>query len=197
MQMDLFFVPEQRPAVQLCEHPSAGYAPRTWENARRADVTVAFAVDYTTAGERLTHRAAGERYIAIPFGGDAPAAAIHLAQFLAQRGATTLNVAGNGLATLVRHKVTQAQANRWVYEVLRRVHARRPLAHIRSGGQTGIDTSGLVAGIALGVPVTGLFPKGYRQRLANQQDVLRDPATLEAELYREADALRFHTQENQ
>lgn len=42
----------------------------------------------------------------------------------------------------------------------KRVHERIGLTHVRSGGQTGVDTAGLVAGMALGIPVTGLYPRG-------------------------------------
>lgn len=45
--------------LTILEHKSSSYAPRTYENAAKADVTIAIAVDYNTAGERLTHKAAG------------------------------------------------------------------------------------------------------------------------------------------
>lgn len=54
------------PKIEILEHPSSSYAPRTWANAANSDVTIAMAVDYSTAGERLTHKAAGKRYLALP-----------------------------------------------------------------------------------------------------------------------------------
>lgn len=192
MQLDFFSEPKPAaPAIELLEHAVANYAPRTGENARGADVTVAFAVDYSTAGEKLTHRVAGQRYVAVPYGSDPVEAARQLTRFLRSKGGTSLNVAGNGIYTLTKVGVTQAAANQWVFEVLRQVHADVGLTHVRSGGQTGIDTAGLVAGIALKVPVTGLYPKGFRQRRADQVDVERSVEDLLREL--NAAVTRLHS----
>jgi len=190
MQMD-FFAQEAppAPALQLQAHASGDYGPRTGENARGADVTVAFAVDFETAGERLTHRVAGPRYVGIALGSNVPKAADQLSAFMAKRNARSLNIAGNGIYTLATQGISQAEVNRWVFEVLSLVHKTRALTFIRSGGQTGVDTAGLVAGLALGVPVLGLYPKGFRRRLRNQQDVESSPQDLEAELRTAADAL--------
>lgn len=190
MQQDLFSEPSSERAVELVEHSSSNYNPRTGENARKADVTVAFAVDYTTAGERLTHNVAGKKYVAVPYGADIEASASKLVSFMRSVNGRTLNVAGNGIYTLSKHRVSQDAANRWVLAVLERVHAQVGLLAIRSGGQTGIDTAGLVAGLVLGVPVTGLYPKGFRQRLANQTDVERTADELLSELESMAAALK-------
>lgn len=192
MQLDFFSAPPSAPThtLQLLEHVSSDYAPRTGENARGADVTVAFAVDFTTAGERLTHRVSKPRYVGIDYGSNVEEAARALCEFLRKCNGRSLNVAGNGIYTLTKSGVTQAQANQWVYDVLSRVHAIIPLQAIRSGGQTGIDVAGLVAALALGIPATGLWPKGFRQRLANQKDVLRTPEELHVELTAAAAAIR-------
>lgn len=177
------------PALSLYEHADYSYVPRTKENAQGADVTVAFAVDYSTAGERLTAREAGKRYIKIPFGTDALQAADQLAAFLIEREGDSLNVAGNGIYTFAEHGINQARVNRWVFEVLAQVSAKVKLSYIRSGGQTGADQAGLVASLALGIPAVGLYPHGYRRRLANGQDVRSNPVALEAELRAEVAGL--------
>jgi hypothetical protein len=185
MQLEFFSEPAKPiPPVQLLEHASPEYAPRTGENARGADITVAFATDFTTAGERLTRQLAGKRrYLAIPYGIDANEAAAMLATFMRERDAHSLNVAGNGAYTLAPLGATQERVNQWVFDVLKRVHAKVALTHVRSGGQTGIDTAGLVAGLALGVPITGLYPRGFRQRLANRQDITNTAEALEVALH--------------
>ena len=190
MQMDFFSERKPVTALELVQHSSSSYAPRTGENARGADVTVAFAVDFNTAGERLTHKVAGVKYVGVPYGSDVQEAAAKLTTFMRRMNARTLNVAGNGVYTLMRHKVTQEAANRWVLDVLTRVHADIEFLAIRSGGQTGIDTAGLVAGICLGVPSTGLYPKGFLQRLADQRDVTRTAEDLKTELMAMAAALK-------
>ena len=53
----------KQPLLRIEQHDSGRYAPRTWENAKSADITVAFASDFTTRGEQLTLRAAGEAYV--------------------------------------------------------------------------------------------------------------------------------------
>ena len=164
---------EKREAVTLEAHASSEYKPRTLANAKGADVTVAFAVDFETAGERLTRKAAADHYVAIKYGIDVDEAARKLSDYMWRKNALTVNVAGNGIGTLAQAGIVQQEANRWVYEVLRRAHATRTIGSIRSGGQTGIDVAGLVAGIALGIPVTGLFPAGFRQRNERHVDFTR------------------------
>ena len=51
--------------MKIVEHESAQYKPRTVHNAHTADLTVAFAEDFNSAGEKLTKREAGDRYVAI------------------------------------------------------------------------------------------------------------------------------------
>ena len=182
MQFDFFNDAPDLPPITLEAHALRDYGPRTGVNARAADTTVAFATDFTTHGERLTKKVAGSTYVDIPFGSDVQSAADRLIRFMKARGAVKLNVAGNGIYTLKLSKVSQALANQWVYEVLKQVHAAVRLVNIRSGGQTGVDEAGLVAGLALGVPVIGLYPAGFRQRLESGVDVDADPAELLARI---------------
>ncbi|MBC8739763.1 hypothetical protein F6X40_23915 [Paraburkholderia sp. UCT31] len=181
---------EKREAVTLEAHASSEYKPRTLANANGADVTVAFAVDFETAGERLTRKAAGDRYVAISYGMNVDDAARKLSDYMWRKNALTLNVAGNGIATLAKKGITQHMANRWVYDVLRHAHATRTIGSIRSGGQTGIDVAGLAAGMALGIPVAGLFPAGFRQRNEHHVDFTRTRDEVLEELQDYAELLR-------
>ncbi|HDR9105386.1 TPA: DUF4326 domain-containing protein [Burkholderia vietnamiensis] len=177
--------------LRLQAHESYSYVPRTKENAYEADITVAFAVDFGTAGERLTKREAGHRYVGIPFGSDVEAAARKLAKSLAHLPgeSRTLNVAGNGIYTLAEHGLDQARVNQWVFDVLSRVVEQVTLSLIRSGGQTGIDQAGLVAALALGIPALGHYPKSFRRRNAQGNEVTATAAAIRAELEAEAKAL--------
>ena len=186
MQLDMFSDPgvfNGTPSLTLLEDMSPEYKPRTLKNAREADVTVAFAVDFATAGERLTHRAAGPRYVGIPYGRPVREAATQLEAFLKQKQARSLNVAGNGIYTLNLRRVSQREANQWVYDVLKLATSAVGLRAIRSGGQTGIDTAGLVAALALGIPATGLYPKGFKTRGLDMRDVSNEATTLELMLH--------------
>ncbi|WP_063805088.1 DUF4326 domain-containing protein [Burkholderia ubonensis] len=178
------------PALRLQAHHDYSYVPRTSDNALGADVTVAFAKDFGTAGEKLTKRQAGFRYIGIPFGGDVATAAEALSEFLIARGGTTLNVAGNGIYTMAEHGVNQERCNQWVFDVLARVAAKVKLALIRSGGQTGIDQAGLVAALALGIPALGHYPKNFRRRNAQGKEVTATAAAIRAELETQAAVLK-------
>lgn len=151
-------------------HTSSRYSPRTYANAHGADLTVAVAVDFTTAGERLTHKAARGKYLAIQLQGDPVAAARNLYAEMRRRNGRTLNVAGNGIYTLSRHGWDQEQVNEWIHAMLAKVAAHWPLTLVRSGGQTGVDIAGVAAAHALGLDALALLPAGYIQRYGDQVD---------------------------
>ncbi len=56
-------------ALTLLEHSSSGYVGRTFANATSADLTLAFACDFTTAGEKLTARSAASRLVRLRLSG--------------------------------------------------------------------------------------------------------------------------------
>ncbi|HGO9799636.1 TPA: hypothetical protein ACLEB8_004824 [Pseudomonas aeruginosa] len=168
--------------LRIEQHESNRYPPRTWVNATSADLTVAIAVDFTTKGEQLTKRAAGDSFIALPLQGDPIEAARSLWKALRQRDARTLNIAGNGISTMAKHGWTQEQINAWVYQVISTVHQHHPISFIRSGGQTGADVAGLVAAYALGIDCLGLYPKRFLQRSIDNVDVRRSAEVIEAEI---------------
>lgn len=184
--------------LRLQAHTEYSYVPRTGENARGADVTVAFAVDFNSAGEKLTKREAGARYIAINYGIDPAAAAELLCQFMVQRKGSSLNVAGNGIYTMSERGITQAKANQWVFDVLSLVMRKVKLTFLRSGGQTGIDQAGLVAAVALGISALGLYPKSFRRRDVKGVEIHSSEQRMREEILLQASELviprkrRFH-----
>jgi len=157
--------------VTYRETSSPRYHDRTVLNAMWADLTVAFAVDFSTAGERLTRKAAGEKYLAVNLpssgklchDGDTIRKA---AEFIQRRmegsEAFRLNVAGNGLETLLGTGITQADADHFVKEVLgQALGLGMKVSEIRSGGQSGIDESGVKAAVSYGIPAGITFPRGW------------------------------------
>ncbi len=170
------------PMLTLKQHPIPGYRARTLVNAESADLTVAFASDFGTAGERLTHKAAGKRYIAIPLTTPAEEAGMILAASLRKHGASTLNVAGNGIYTLSQHGWTQESVNLWIYLAVRAACQAVPIQLMRSGGQTGADLAGLVAACELSIPALGYFPKGFLQRGLDQVDRARTPFEIQQQI---------------
>lgn len=168
------------PALLIKESDSSNYQERTVENAQSACLTVAFAVDFESAGEKLTARAAGKRYLAIPFGLNPQEAAKRLLERCQVDGVKVLNIAGNSAHTFAQNEkpLNQMQINQWVYQVLRAVCSKHKFQYIRSGGQTGVDIAGTISAYRLKVPTLALFPKGFRQRLADGRDVLQEPSRL-------------------
>ena len=186
--------------VTLVEHSSSSYSPRTYDNAHLSDLTIAFALDFSTAGERCTLKAAGNKYVAVPLTWNAERSAQHIGKHIFESGAKRLNIAGNGIYTLGHYGYTQQVTNQKVYDVLKLVLKSHEILEIRSGGQTGVDLSALVAGMALKVKSIGLFPKGFRQRLDDGVDYSRDPDAIYNELVsfiyeltREGDNLEHNT----
>ncbi len=166
----------------VSEHASAQYAPRTWHNAQAADATVAFAVRFDTAGERLTRRAAADRYLHAELAADPDTVATELIVGLRQRGARSINVAGNGMQRLAAAGWSQQRANEWVYAVLQRVHSEIGLCRIVCGGQTGVDLAGAAAGVALGIRTEVMMPKGFLQRSASGVDYTQGRADVERQI---------------
>lgn len=156
--------------LTIVEHSSPHYSPRTWHNATTADLTVAFAVDFTTAGEKLTRKAAGTNFVAIPLETDVMQAADMLLHAFTSRNGKVLNIAGNGIRTLAKHGWSQDRANTYLLSVLAYVKSSASIVQVQSGGQTGIDMAGAIAGIALDIPTVITMPKGLIQRYEDGVD---------------------------
>lgn len=153
------------------EHKSASYAPRTYHNATTADLTVAFAVDFTTAGEKLTKKAANNKYIAIDTNMEPIEAARELYKACRKFDVKVLNVAGNGIYTYYKKGHDQQSVNHYVYDVISLVNQHWPLKGIISGGQSGVDLAGGVVAKYLGIPCEMTYPKGFKMRFEDGRDV--------------------------
>jgi hypothetical protein len=148
------------------EDKSDKYPPRTYYNAKSGDVTVAFAVDLTTAGEKLTHKAAGDKYIGfqITKQSDPIEIARQLFKVMRNKNAKTLNIAGNGIYTLSKHGWSQEDINEFVLNVVGKVHEFWRIEKIFTGGQTGVDLAGAVVADFLNINAEITLPKGFKQR---------------------------------
>lgn len=153
------------------EHKSESYAARTYHNASQG-VTLAIATDFNTAGEKLTHKAAKGKIIQIEYPNKLddlyPARALY--SMLKKYDCHVVNVAGNGIYTLQKKGVTQEEVNQYVYDILKLVNQHWPITQVVSGGQTGMDLAGLVAGCALGIEAIGTWPKGFKMRFEDGKD---------------------------
>lgn len=153
------------------EHKSASYAPRTYHNAHSADLTVAIACDFNTAGERLTKKAAGEKYIHFDLKSDPVECARVLYARMKRDNVKSLNLAGNGIHTCVKHGFNQEQVNVFLLQMLTPIHEHIGIEHLYSGGQTGLDIATGVCSVVMDIPCTMTLPKGYKMRFEDGKDV--------------------------
>lgn len=164
--------------IKFEEDQYYGYKERTIKNAS-ADVTIAIAIDFNTAGERLTKNAVvNQKNLYVP---------IHIKKLLnsveetvrtinrTKKDSISLNIAGNGIYTLVKHYMDQDYADELVYMFLLNVvnspDLKVKISAIRTGGQTGIDEAGAKAGVRLGIPTSILAPKCWRFRNEKGEDI--------------------------
>lgn len=159
--------------LNVREHTSEKYTPRTAYNAKSAHLTAAFAIDLTTRGEQFTKKMAGDAYIGFQL--DQASDAVVLARQLYSRmkrdNVSILNIAGNGIYTLCEDGCTQDMINQFIYDVLKPIHQHLGIKKIHTGGQTGVDLAGAVAGYILEIPTEVTLPKGYLQRFEDHKDV--------------------------
>jgi hypothetical protein len=138
---------------------ASGYATRTAENAGGSDITLAIATDFTTAGERLTARMAGNKLIQVAH--EAPDFEARVKHFVDKVNAAAasvvrplvINGAGNGVYTLASK--SQKEADDFAYKFLSAVMAhpdrKFEIGALRSGGQTGYDVALVKAALRLGI----------------------------------------------
>ena len=151
---------------------TGGYRERTIKNAS-ADATLAIAMDFTSAGERLTKRSVLDQnkyYQAIDIcrGLNIEKEVIdHIVDQFNVLKVKTINIAGNGIYTM-RGYYTQEQCDKFTYDLLNTIISSEDLMYkidlIRTGGQTGFDESGAKAGEKLGIKTIVLSPHGWKFR---------------------------------
>lgn len=163
--------------LTIQEHKSSSYAQRTYHNAAQG-ITLAVAVNFNTAGERLTHKASKGNIIQHKYGDDKLKCSRLLYSALKNTGCRVINVAGNGIYHFKELGITQEDINQYVYDILKPVAQHIELEKIVSGGQTGADIAGLVAAVALGVYAVGTYPKGFKMRYEKGVDSLCLPGEI-------------------
>lgn len=156
--------------ITLNEHKSSSYGPRTWYNAKRADLTAAFAFDFSTFGEQLTAKAAGDAYVDISLSLPVVVAARRFYAALKRHNVKVLNVAGNGIYTCIRRGMAQRQLDNYLAQVFDLVLQHYKLDLIVSGGQTGADFSAAVMARYFSIDADLMFPKGFKQRNVDKVD---------------------------
>lgn len=166
--------------ITIVEHQHYGYVSRTKHNADQG-VTVAYAIDHTTAGERLTQSCAKGKIVKISPDQWYAQPVKHLdkiIEMMERHNTRILNIAGNGIYTWERRGYDQKNVNKEVFDIIRLVHDISPIKLIVSGGQSGTDLAGLIAAAQLDIPCIGTWPRGYTMRFADGRDVSMTPTKI-------------------
>ena len=175
------------PATIFHEHPDPGYPGRTEWNAANSDVTIDFAelrggrIVGSGGAKGLTRLMAQKHqrpYVGVPIepkhlNAD-DAARVIIAELPAMPAGLRVNIAGHGLSGM--GGIGQAVINAYLIETLTMVAAAlaargRSIKLVMSGGQTGFDEAGIMAGRALGLFTMVTAPRGWRFRPADGRDV--------------------------
>jgi hypothetical protein len=183
----------QESGLVVSESSASDWPTRTKRNVDAADVTIAMAHDYSTGGERLTKRLAESRGYSrfIEFAGSIDNFAKNIVAGLTNTRGTSINVAGNGIYTWKLGGKTQEQVNQMMFDTLSRVKEMYPnLRTIITGGQTGSDIAGAIAGRALGLNVDVHMPKGFLQKNADGKTVSNTKEGITKYIEEAAKALR-------
>lgn len=186
----LFIRQNTNSGIIFNQSSSENYNERTNINAN-ADVTIAFAMDFTTAGEKVTKKYVennNKLYIPIDMTNLKGITVEEIANKIVndinkkynnlfQRD-ISINIAGNEIYTFEKYNINQNRIDSFIYNVLRNV-VNNPKLNvkvnlIRSGGQTGADESGAKAGKQLGIKTIVLAPKGYRFRRSDNKDIFSE-----------------------
>lgn len=161
------------------------YKQRTVENANAEDVdfTFQFAVDFTTPGERATVTAAGDKLIradintldGMSFGSPEHVEAVvrqilsTLPKDVIEGKPIGVNIAGNGITTMAARGITQEMCDDLLVCVFTSLkHHGINVRSLRSGGQTGIDESGMAVSLAMDIPMTVHAPRGWAYRIVDE-----------------------------
>jgi len=161
--------------ITFLEHPDPSYALRTHENAKRADLTIAFALDFNTPGEILTRKCAYGKYVGIDIEDvilESNFVLEKLFNALEEYQPNCINFAGNGIYTLKEKGIDQERIDVLIEVLILYMLKQSDMNFsIRSGGQTGVDEAALKAGDRLGLQTTCLTPKGWLFRDASGRDI--------------------------
>lgn len=167
--------------IEFIEDRCTNYQHRTFINADSADVTVAFAVDFSTPGEMCTEKACKtcERPIfqlKVNENGrlnkEEEEKIEELYRYIQTYKCTSINIAGNGIYTFNKYGITQGRIDDLVTNVIVHLLERGcKIKELRSGGQSGADEAGMVAALKLNLKGICLFPKGWRFRDVNNKDI--------------------------
>jgi hypothetical protein len=170
--------------IEFFESKTTNYAARTKTNAEYADITFAFAVDFSSKGEVLTKQCVKKlNKIYVPINANdlkiTEERILKVIDFINNSKQVNkniiINIAGNGIYTLKKYSITQHVADSFAFAFLKTLIDNDKFSYkvieIRTGGQSGFDESGAKAGYKLGIKTSIVSPKGWKFRDVNGIDI--------------------------
>ena len=165
---------------RIMEDSARNYAHRTWANAAWSDITLALATDFSSPGEITTRRVAGDKYLRYPLTRnlnklilltlDGQREAEKIARTIRNHSCYNengirLNIAGNGLVTLLKSGVNTQFVAKFIGMIFSACKKEGvKILEVRSGGQSGVDEAGIIAAQRSQIKCSILAPKGFRWR---------------------------------
>lgn len=163
---------------------STNYYDRTKLTAA-ADVTFAFATDFNTKGEVLTRRLVNSHnklYLNTKLSSNLDISDIDFDYIKFAVNNTieennlkkySINIAGNGIYTLVKYGISQSDIDKYMFNFLSLYVelVKSPIEFVISGGQSGVDEAGSKAADKLGLNSFVYAPKYFRFRDINNIDI--------------------------
>lgn len=162
--------------IQFIEHESPGYTGRTLRNISKTEMTLAFAMDFNSAGEKLTKSLCeklNKPYQAVDLisGFSAYNRIAPIVRSMDVFDVKRLNIAGNGIYSL-RQTYTQRSLDDFIYAFMVLLIREYGYAvDIYSGGQTGVDEAALKFADKTGLPAVCNFPKRWLFRDIRGNDI--------------------------
>ena len=145
-------------------------------NINEADAVFGLATSFSTKDEKLVKERAGKekKWYGVTLGSkkDAPKdlkpsqdAINQMVKNLSEMKGGVVNIVGNDMAQLSKDGYTQAEINKYVYNILSEVVKQYPITRIISNGQTGVAEAAIKAASKLGIPVKIRAFQGYQLRV--------------------------------
>lgn len=166
---------------------TTSYSWRTRLNTFNSDITLAFAIDFNTAGEKATKKAAtaqGKPYLGIivnnEYSSDRVNKIVDKLNSI-DEDSIRINIAGNGIYTMAKHGYTQEFCNilvlTYLHDIIHHPNLKKKIELIRSGGQTGFDEAAIHAAQTLNIPAIVSTTSDWKFRTADGKDI-RDEAAF-------------------
>ena len=148
-------------------------------NVKESNVTFGLGVDFTTKDEKAAEVAAGRKktWYGIKLGSKSGAPknfmpsdetidkiVKNLEEAAQVGGGNIVNIVGNDIAALKKSGYSQADIDKYVFNVLSKVAEKFKIEQVIGTGQTGVSEAAIKAAIKLGIPVKIRAHSGFRLR---------------------------------